>query len=59
MMAMSSHLAYFQQLIELQESATMLEELGKTNRLQSLQELKSTLISWRERLLNKWDDVYV
>eukprot|EP00026_Physarum_polycephalum_P000015 Phypoly_transcript_00015.p1 GENE.Phypoly_transcript_00015~~Phypoly_transcript_00015.p1 ORF type:complete len:3639 (+),score=586.09 Phypoly_transcript_00015:159-11075(+) len=50
-------LQYFQQILELQESAQIVKELSSVARHQSVPDLKSALNIWRERLPNRWEDV--
>eukprot|EP00002_Diphylleia_rotans_P036225 TRINITY_DN7963_c0_g1_i1.p1 TRINITY_DN7963_c0_g1~~TRINITY_DN7963_c0_g1_i1.p1 ORF type:complete len:3345 (+),score=544.19 TRINITY_DN7963_c0_g1_i1:49-10083(+) len=53
-------LQIFQQLVELQESITILQELSNTtNRTQVIQEVRNILSAWRERLPNTWEDMTV
>lgn len=52
----------FQQFIELQEAAQVFSALAMTNAAnldQRSQELKSILVTWRERLPNEWDDINI
>ena len=49
----------FHQLVELHESALLLDEVNKSIRHNSVPELKNTITAWRERLPNKWDDITV
>ncbi|KAI9209824.1 uncharacterized protein BJ171DRAFT_609195 [Polychytrium aggregatum] len=50
----------FQQLVELQEAATIQVNLSQTNASNidaKFMEIKSTLQTWRERLPNLWDNI--
>lgn len=50
----------FQQVVELQEAAQIFSALTHTNASnldQKSAELKSILVTWRERLPNEWDDI--
>ncbi|KAJ7564762.1 hypothetical protein O6H91_02G032300 [Diphasiastrum complanatum] len=72
-MAVQSHiplLQQFQQLVELQESARVLMEIGNSNKLQPQQppqmhgagqyaDLKDILETWRLRIPNNWDELTV
>ncbi|KAJ7563398.1 hypothetical protein O6H91_03G108600 [Diphasiastrum complanatum] len=72
-MAVQSHiplLQQFQQLVELQESARVLLEIGNGNKLQPQQQaqmhgggqyadLKDILETWRLRIPNNWDELTV
>eukprot|EP00961_Rhodomonas_salina_P220764 2984640-Rhodomonas_salina.2 len=49
----------FHQLVELHESALLLDEVQKSMRHNSVPELKNTISAWRERLPNKWDEITV
>lgn len=52
----------FQLVIELQEAAQVFNALSQTtaaNLDQRSQELKSILVTWRERLPNEWDDINI
>ena len=49
----------FHQLVELNESAMLLDEVNKSMRHNSVPDLKNTITAWRERLPNKWDEVTV
>lgn len=52
----------FQLVIELQEAAQVFNALTQTtaaNLDQRSQELKSILVTWRERLPNEWDDINI
>merc|ERR1711871_159330 len=57
-------LEIFQQFVELQESAKILDELNNSTRNTTLTEqgickIKNILSTWQERLPNKWDSVIV
>jgi transformation/transcription domain-associated protein len=58
----SQVLQSFQSFVEIQEASHIYLGISPTNaqnKMQSIQELKGTLGTWRDRLPNLWDDIDV
>lgn len=49
----------FQKIIELKESFQIVKEINMPNKIQSIPEVKKILLTWRDRLPNKWDDILI
>ena len=48
-----------QNLVELQESATMLLDAASCQRRATVPDLRATFAAWRERVPNKWEELPV